>query len=115
MPPPTPSPAFVSLVRTLSMRATLAILAVTGLILGVFYMLASTQHRESAAHYAHAKAEAIAKSLDIFDQTMQLNAENAFGVFRGQFASDFVLDDAAQGALSMGGVPIDAGSTQAVD
>ncbi|MGJ7520460.1 methyl-accepting chemotaxis protein [Variovorax sp. LT1P1] len=112
---PTPSPAFVSLVRTLSVRATLAILAVTGLILGVFYMLASTQHRESAAHYAHAKAEAIAKSLDIFDQTMQLNAENAFGVFRGQFASDFVLDDAAQGALSMGGVPIDAGSTQAVD
>ncbi|MCU4122404.1 Cache 3/Cache 2 fusion domain-containing protein, partial [Variovorax sp. N23] len=109
------APAFVSLVRTLSVRATLAIVVVTALILGVFYMLASAQHRESAAQYANAKAEAIAKSLDIFDQTMQLNAENAFGMFRRQFPSAFVLDDAAQGALSMGGVPIDAASTQEVD
>jgi len=107
--------AFVSLVRTLSVRATLAIVAVTALILGVFYMLASTQHRESAAQYANAKAEAIAKSLDIFDQTMQLNAENAFGVFRRQFTAAFVLDDAAKGVLSMGGVPIDAASTHEVD
>ncbi len=108
-------PAYVSLVRTLSVRATLAIVAVTALILGVFYMLGSTQHRESAAQYANAKAEAIAKSLDIFDQTMQLNAENAFGVFRRQFAASFVLDDAAKGALSVGGTPIDAASTQEVD
>jgi methyl-accepting chemotaxis protein len=111
----TTSPGFVSLVRTLSVRATLAIVAVTALILGVFYMLASTQHRESAAQYANAKAEAIAKSLDIFDQTMQLNAENAFGVFRRQFTAAFALDDAAQGVLSMGGVPVDAASTQEVD
>jgi methyl-accepting chemotaxis protein len=108
-------PAFVSLVRTLIVRATLAIVAVTALILGVFYMLGSTQHRESAAQYANAKAEALAKSLDIFDQTMQLNAENAFGVFRRQFTASFVLDDAAKGALSVGGTSIDAASTHEVD
>ena len=108
-------PPFVSLVRTLSVRATLAIVTVTALILGVFYVLGSAQHRESAAQYANAKAEALAKSLDIFDQTMQLNAENAFGVFRRQFGASFVLDDAAKGTLSVGGTPIDAASTQEVD
>ena len=74
------------------------------LILGVFYALASAQQQRSAAQYANAKAEAIARSLDIFDQTMQLNAENAFGVFRRQFAPTFVLEDAAQGTLTSHGV-----------
>ncbi|MGJ7493405.1 methyl-accepting chemotaxis protein [Variovorax sp. ZT4R33] len=108
-------PRFVSLVRTLSVRATLAMVAMTALILGVFYMLGSAQHQDSAARYANAKAEALAQSLDTFDQTMQLNAENAFGVFKRQFASGLVLDDAAQGTLSAAGVPIDAASTQEVD
>ncbi len=106
---------FVSLVRTLSIRAAAAIVLVTALILGAFYMLASAQQQGSAAQYANAKAAALAKSLDIFDQTMQLNAESAFGVFRREFAASFVLEDAAQGVLSVDGVRLDAGSTKEVD
>ncbi|CAA2109827.1 methyl-accepting chemotaxis protein [Variovorax paradoxus] len=108
-------PAFVSLARTLSVRAGVAILGVTASILCVFYALASHQQQRGAAQYANAKAEAIARSLDIFDQTMQLNAGNAFGVFRRQFADTLVLDAAGGGTLSSNGTPIDAGSTLEVD
>jgi methyl-accepting chemotaxis protein-2 (aspartate sensor receptor) len=109
------SHGFVSLVRTLSIRAAIAIVMVTALILGAFYLLASAQQQRSAAQYANAKAEALAKSLDIFDQTMQLNAESAFGVFRREFGSNFVLEDAGQGVLGVDGVRLDAASTQEVD
>ena len=84
-------------------------------MLAVFYALAASQQQRSAAQYANAKAEAIARSLDIFDQTMRLTAENAFGVFRRQFAASFVLDAAAQGALSIDGTPIDAARIAEVD
>uniref|UniRef100_UPI000D38DA14 methyl-accepting chemotaxis protein n=1 Tax=unclassified Variovorax TaxID=663243 RepID=UPI000D38DA14 len=108
-------PPFVSLARTLSVRAGLAILGVTGLILCVFYALASQQQQRGAAQYANAKAEAIARSLDIFDQTMQLTAANAFGVFRRQFADTLALDTTGGGTLSSHGKPIDAASTGEVD
>jgi methyl-accepting chemotaxis protein-2 (aspartate sensor receptor) len=109
------SHGFVSLARTLSIRAAVAIVLMTTLILGAFYLLASAQQQRSAAQYANAKAEALAKSLDIFDQTMQLNAASAFGVFRREFGSSFVLEDAGQGALSVDGVRLDAASTREVD
>ncbi len=109
------SPRFVSLARVLTIRAGVAMLALTVLILGVFYALASAQQQRSASQYANAKAEAIARSLDIFDQTMQLNAENAFGVFRRQFAASFVLEDAAQGTLTSHGVQINGASVTEVD
>jgi methyl-accepting chemotaxis protein len=110
-----PPPGFVSLARTLSVRAGVAILGVTALILCVFYALASQQQQRGAAQYANAKAEAIARSLDIFDQTMQLNAGNAFGMFRRQFADTLVLDPAGGGTLSSNGTPIDAATTSEVD
>ncbi|CAN7312417.1 methyl-accepting chemotaxis protein [Variovorax sp. LjRoot290] len=109
------APSFVSLARILTIRAGVAMLALTVLILAVFYALASAQQQRSAAQYANAKAEAIARSLDIFDQTMQLNAENAYGVFRRQFAATFVLEDAAQGRLTNHGVALDGSSTAEVD
>ncbi|MGJ7582932.1 Cache 3/Cache 2 fusion domain-containing protein, partial [Variovorax sp. RHLX14] len=90
-------------------------LLVVTLVLAVFYALASSQQQRSAAQYANAKAEAIARSLDIFDQTMRLTAENAFGVFRRQFASSLVLDGAAQGTLTSDGTPIDAARIAEVD
>jgi methyl-accepting chemotaxis protein-2 (aspartate sensor receptor) len=108
-------PAFVSLARTMTLGAVAGMLLVVTLVLAVFYALASAQQQRSAAQYANAKAEAIARSLDIFDQTMRLTAENAFGVFRRQFASSFVLDGAAQGALSSDGTPIDAARIAEVD
>ena len=108
-------PAFVSLARTMTLGAAVGMLLVAALVLAVFYAMASAQQQRSAAQYANAKAEAIARSLDIFDQTMRLTAENAFGVFRRQFAPDFVLDEAAQGALSSDGKPVDAASIAEVD
>src|SRR5690349_11133259 len=89
------APRTVSLVRTLTIRAGLALLALTMLILAVFYALASSQQQRSAARFANAKAEAIARSLDIFDQTMRQNAENTYGVFRRQFAQTFALEGGA--------------------
>ncbi|MGR4872432.1 methyl-accepting chemotaxis protein [Variovorax sp. LARHSF232] len=112
---PKGSPPFVSLAGTLTLRAGLAMLVLAALILGVFYALASSQQQRSAARYANAKAEAIASSLDVFDQTMQLNAENAYGVFRRQFAQAFVLEDAALGRLTNHGVLLDGSATTEVD
>ncbi|HJS02043.1 MAG TPA: Cache 3/Cache 2 fusion domain-containing protein, partial [Variovorax sp.] len=108
-------PSFVSLTRTMTLGAAAGMFLVAALVLAVFYALAASQQQRSAAQYANAKAEAIARSLDIFDQTMRLTAENAFGVFRRQFAGSFVLDAAAQGALSIDGTPIDAARTAEVD
>ncbi|SFN17878.1 methyl-accepting chemotaxis protein [Variovorax sp. OV329] len=109
------APRTVSLVRTLTIRAGLAMLALTMLILAVFYALASSQQQRSAARFANAKAEAIARSLDIFDQTMQQNAENTYGVFRRQFAQTFVLEGGAQGRLLSQGLALDGNSTAEVD
>ncbi|MDM0104390.1 methyl-accepting chemotaxis protein [Variovorax sp. J22R24] len=109
------APAFVSLARTLSLRAGVAIFGMTLLLLGAFYALASSQRQSAAAQYANAKAEAIARSLDIFDQTMQSTAESAFGVFRRQFASAFQLDEPAGWVLTSNGSPIDSTTTAEVD
>jgi methyl-accepting chemotaxis protein len=112
---PKGSPPFVSLASTLTLRAGLAMLVLAALILAVFYALAASQQQRSAAQYANAKAESIARSLDVFDQTMRLNAENAYGVFRRQFAQNFVLEDAAQGRLMNRGVLLDGSATTEVD
>ncbi|MEJ1167772.1 methyl-accepting chemotaxis protein [Variovorax sp. CCNWLW235] len=110
-----PQRPFVSLARTLTVRVTIAIFAVTVFLLGVFYVIGSAQQQHSASQYANAKAEAIARSLDIFDRTMQMTAENAYGVFRRQFAGTFAVEDAAQGVVSSFGVAINGGSTAEVD
>ncbi|MES2890193.1 MAG: methyl-accepting chemotaxis protein, partial [Pseudomonadota bacterium] len=107
-------PAFVSLARTLAVRGGVAIFVVTVLIVGVLYTLASSQQQRGAAQYANAKAEAIARSLDVFDQTMRLGVENAYGIFRRQFGATMVLEDAAQGFLTNYGTRIN-GSTTEVD
>ena len=112
---PKGSPPFISLASTLTLRAGLAMLVLAALILAVFYALAASQQQRSAAQYANAKAESIARSLDVFDQTMRLNAENAYGVFRRQFAQNFVLEDAAQGRLMNQGVLLDGSATTEVD
>ncbi|CAN7572861.1 methyl-accepting chemotaxis protein [Variovorax paradoxus] len=113
--PSQPTRPFVSLARTLTVRAALAILLVTGLLLAAFYAIGSAQQQRSAAQYANAKAEAIARSLDIFDRTMQLTAENAYGVFRRQFSATFAVEDAAQGIVSSYGTQINGASTSEVD
>ncbi|MEJ7688198.1 MAG: Cache 3/Cache 2 fusion domain-containing protein, partial [Variovorax sp.] len=104
------APAFVSLARTMTLRIATAILVVTLLILGVFYQVASSQQERGAARYANAKAEAVARSLDIFDQTMKLTADNAYSVFRRDFEATFVLDEAAK-SVSSYGTPI-TGTTE---
>jgi len=104
------APGFVSLARTMAVRGGIAIVVVTALILGIFYTLASSQHQRGAAQYANAKAEAIALSLDIFDQTMRLGAENAFGTFRRQFGPTLALGDAD--TLTNYGGPINDNPTE---
>ncbi|MDP2255269.1 MAG: Cache 3/Cache 2 fusion domain-containing protein, partial [Polaromonas sp.] len=103
--------AFVSLARTLTIRAVMAIFVLMGLVLGLFYLQASSQQQQGAAQYAHARAEGVASSLDVFDQTMQLMAENAFSVFRRQFGATLSLDGAA-GTLSNYGVPVNDNTTE---
>ncbi|MGA8787131.1 MAG: Cache 3/Cache 2 fusion domain-containing protein, partial [Polaromonas sp.] len=108
----TATPAFVSLARTMTFRATGAIFLATALILVFFYVMASSQQQRSASQYANAKAESIARSLDVFDQSMRLTAENAFGVFRRQFGAVLALNDAAQGTLSNYGTLINDNTTE---
>jgi methyl-accepting chemotaxis protein len=108
----TAAPAFVSLARTLTVRAATAIFLATVLILVFFYAMVSSQQQRSASQYATAKAESIARSVDVFDQSMRLTAENAFGVFRRQFGVVLTLDDAAQGSLSNYGVMINDNTTE---
>jgi methyl-accepting chemotaxis protein len=108
----TQSPAFIPLARTITVWASAAIFVMTALALAFFYTQASSQQERGAAQYANAKAEGIARSLDVFDQTMKLTAENAFGVFRRQFGPTLTLDNAAQGTLTNYGTPINDNTTE---
>jgi methyl-accepting chemotaxis protein len=103
--------AFVSLARTLTVKAVIAMVVMMALILGDFYLQASSQQQQDAALYANARAEGVAKSLDVFDQTMRLTANNAFSVFRRQFGATLSLDDAA-GTLTNYGVSINDNTTE---
>ncbi|WP_280926021.1 Cache 3/Cache 2 fusion domain-containing protein, partial [Caldimonas mangrovi] len=86
--------------RTLTRVGGAAILAMTLLVTGVFYVLAARQHSQEAARYAHVQAQAIARSIDVFDEAMKITAENAHGVFRKQFAPTLSLLDEATGTLT---------------
>lgn len=99
----TPSKPFKSLTNTLAVTGSIAILAGTVAILGIFYALAQPHQQRSTAQYAQAKASSIAQAVDIFDQTMRLSAENAYGGFRRQFDATLILSDEAGGTLTNAG------------
>src|SRR5690606_40602500 len=86
-------PALVPLARTMAIRTGAAMVVVTTLLLVAFHAISSSREEQSAARYAGAKAEAIAQELDVFDQTMRIAAENAYGIFRRQFADTLELAD----------------------
>ncbi len=92
--------------RTITWVTILAILAMTLVIIGFFYIDASREHQQSASRYAQAKAEAVAGSIDVFDQAMRVTAENAHGVFRRMFAPTMTVVDAQRGLLSSAGTPV---------
>ncbi|MEO8024385.1 Cache 3/Cache 2 fusion domain-containing protein, partial [Polaromonas sp.] len=106
------SRAFRSLTRTLAIAGTAALLIGTLSVLGIFFALAYPHQQASAAQYAEAKAAAIAQSIDVFDQTMRLTAENAFGGFRKQFGPTLTLVDEASGKLTNYGGPLNDSPTE---
>lgn len=93
-----PAPAFVSLARTMAVWGSVAVVIATGLVVGIFYILASSQHWRSAEQYSAARSEAIARSLDVFDRTIRITTENAYGTFRRHFGATLELVDPTQGA-----------------
>ncbi|MBG6077591.1 methyl-accepting chemotaxis protein [Polaromonas sp. CG_9.11] len=103
---------FVSMARTMTIKASAAIFLGMALLLVLFYALVSSQQQRSASQYTNAKAESIARSLDVFDQTMKLTAENAFSVFRRQFGAVLALEDADKGSLSNYGTLINDNTTE---
>ena len=103
---------FVSMARTMTIKAIGVIFLSMVLMLAFFYSMVSSQQQRSASQYTNAKAESIARSLDIFDQTMKLTAENAFSVFRRQFGAVLALEDADKGALSNYGTLINDNTTE---
>jgi methyl-accepting chemotaxis protein len=111
----TQTVAIRPLARTITVAGILAILAMTVVIIGLFYANASRQHHATAARYAKAKAEAVASSIDVFDQTMRVTAQNAHDVFRRQFAPFFLLSDAERGLLMSFGIAINENTTEEVD
>ena len=94
-----PPQQFVSLARTIALRGTVAVVAATATILGVFYLIAAAQEEQDVAQFSAAKAEAIAHSLDVFSETIRINTENAYGIFRNQFGATLELADAAAGLI----------------
>ena len=103
---------FVSMARTMTVNASVAIFLGMALLLAFFYTMSSTQQQRGASQYSNAKAESISQSLDVFDQTMKLTAENAFGVFRRQFGAVPLLADASKGTLSNYGILINDSTTE---
>ena len=108
----SPSQSFKSLTHTLAVIGSAISLAGTLTILGVFYALAYPHQQDSAAQYAQAKASAMAQSIDIFDQTLRMTAENAFGGFRRQFGPTLSLVDEAAGTLTNYGGPLNDSTTE---
>ncbi|NMM08566.1 methyl-accepting chemotaxis protein [Polaromonas sp.] len=108
----SPSRSFKSLTRSLALTGSAVILAATLTVLGFFYVLASSQQQVSTAQYAHAKASAIAQSIDIFDQTMRLAIENSFAAYRKQFGPTLSLVDEAAGTLTNFGGPLNDSTTE---
>ncbi|CDS50369.1 Methyl-accepting chemotaxis protein I (serine chemoreceptor protein) [Polaromonas sp. CG9_12] len=96
----------------MTIKASAAIFLGMALLLVFFYALVSSQQQRSASQYTNAKAESIARSLDVFDQTMKLTAENAFSVFRRQFGAVLALEDADKGSLSNYGTLINDNTTE---
>ncbi|HQS31611.1 MAG TPA: Cache 3/Cache 2 fusion domain-containing protein, partial [Polaromonas sp.] len=106
------APSFRSLTSTLAVAGAIAILLMTLAVLGVFYLLAHSHQQRSTAEYAQAKAAALAQSIDVFDQTMLVTAENAFGVYRKQFPPTLSLVDEAAGKLTSYGRPVNDSPTE---
>jgi methyl-accepting chemotaxis protein-2 (aspartate sensor receptor) len=109
---PDPVPGFVSLARTMAVRGSVAVVIATAIVVAIFYNLVSSQHLRSAEQYSAAKAESIARSLDIFDQTIRITTENAYGIFRRHFGPTLELVDAAQGGLTSFGAPLNDSTTE---
>ena len=103
---------FVSMARTMTLKASAVIFFGLALLLVFFYILVSSQQQRSASQYTNAKAESIVRSLDIFDQTMKLTVESAFNIFRRQFGAVLALEDASKGLLSNRGALINDGSAE---
>ena len=80
-----------SIARTLTWVGGASILAMTVVVIVVFYAFAAEQHRQKAARYAHANAEGVAHSIDVFDASMKVTAQNAHGAFRKQYAQTMAL------------------------
>ncbi|WP_205665183.1 Cache 3/Cache 2 fusion domain-containing protein [Caldimonas tepidiphila] len=103
---------FRSLAWTLGWACAGAIALTTVLILALFYASAKSGHQESAARYAASKAEAIARTADVFDDTMRMTAEQAYGLFRRQFAATLELADEAGGRLGSDGTVLNDSTTE---
>ena len=105
-------PRFVSMARTMTLKASAAIFSGLIVLLVFFYILVSAQQQRSASQYTNAKVESIVRSLDVFDQTMKLTVESAFNIFRRQFDAVLALEDAGKGLLSNHGTLINDSSTE---
>jgi methyl-accepting chemotaxis protein len=110
--PDTAASTFRSLTTTITRLGAVAIALVVALILGVFYVVAAQQQERSAAMYAQAKAEAVAGTVDAFDTSLRVTAENAYGVFRRQFAPTLALLDETHGTLTSYGSMINDNTTE---
>lgn len=101
-----------SIARTLTSLGGVAILLMTLIVIVVFYGFASKQHEQDGARFAMAKAEGIARAVDVFEAAMKVTAENAHGAFRKQFAPTITLVNAEEGTLSSFGDLINSSTTE---
>src|SRR5512139_2381197 len=98
--------------RTITAVGSTAIVAMTVFVIVAFWLIASSQQRETTSRYAESEARAVATAIDAFDDMLRGQAEQAFGAFRRTLAP--ALELTAQGRLTSGGEPLE-GNTTAVD
>jgi methyl-accepting chemotaxis protein-2 (aspartate sensor receptor) len=102
---PPPQNARASVARKITLIGGGFLLAVIGTICAVMVVMLAKRAQERTVTWVDAKVQAVAQSLDAYDQTSKLLVERFFKVFGDQFGKNFALDE-ANGKLSQLGIAL---------
>jgi len=106
-----------SLTRTVTLAGVGAIAFMTVVVIGAFYGISATEQHATAAALAHAKARALADTVEASDALLKQEAADAYRRFRAMYTESLTLDPAVGDAtptMRDGILPIN-GDTAAVD
>jgi len=104
--PASPSPRKrTSVARKISLFGGAFLVIVIAVICGVMTTMLARRAQERTVSWVDAKVEAVAQSVDVYDQTAKMLIERFFKVFGDQFGKNFTLDEAG-GRLTQLGIAL---------